>query len=104
MATTTEHISARSDGDLIARTIATAEMLGVPNAHNWVQQNMGLVIGVEVEAGQNMADVYAYAMNVRNEAIAALPPSPGANLGAVTDVHIKIALESFFPPAEQPAE
>jgi hypothetical protein len=99
VATTTEHISARSDGDLIARTIATAEMLGVPNANNWVQQNMGLVVGIEVDAGQSMADVYAYALSVRNAAIAALPPLPGANLSAVTDTHIQTAIQSFFPPA-----
>lgn len=102
MATTAEHIAARSDGDLLARTIAAAEMMGVPNATQWVQAHMGILIGVEVSGEQTISDIYAYAMNVRNEQVAALPPLPGVNPGAVTDANLKDAISLMLAPVEGP--
>lgn len=98
MASTADHIAARGDADLLARMIAAAEQEGVPNAQAWVQQNMGQLINVVVEQGQTISDVYAYAYNVRNEQIDALPEAPGKNPGAVTDTHLRTAVEALLVP------
>lgn len=98
MATTTEFIAATSDGDLLRRAIAAAQIAGVANAQAWVEANFGKIIAQTVSpAGdpvQTVADVYAYALNVRNQAVAALPVPPGQNLGAVTDANLATAIAS----------
>lgn len=94
MATTNQHISARNDPDLLARFVAAAEMLGVDNASQWVQENMGRLVATEVDAGQSVADVHAYATLVRNTYIAATPERPGLSLSAVTDSHMATAIQA----------
>jgi hypothetical protein len=104
MATTSEHIAARSDTDLFARLVAAAEMQGIPNASAWVQQSMGTLLSTPIEDGKNITDIYAYAYNVRKEYLGddrALPP--GQNLGAVTDAHMATAITSLLTPPEPPA-
>ncbi len=95
MASTAQHIAARSDADLLARFIAAAEMdgsLGTDDVSSWVQRNLGALITAPVDGTTTVTDVYAYALDVRNTALAALPPLPGINPGAVTDIHLATAI------------
>lgn len=94
MATSTQHIAARNDPDLLARFVAIAEQVGIPNASAWVQSHMGELVSQEVEGTQTVADVYAYADDVRNQYLAATPDRPGINLGAVTDAHLSDAIDT----------
>ena len=95
MATTAQHITARSDTDLLARLIAASEQAGISNAQQAVEQNLGLLIAAPVAEGQCIADVHAYATTVRQEALAAVPPAPGANPSAVTDAHLASAVATL---------
>lgn len=95
MATTADHIAARSDADLLARFVAKAEQLGIPNASSWVQTHMGTLVTKTVDGNQTVTDVYAYATNVRKEYVSATPPRPGENLGAVTDSHLATAIQAI---------
>lgn len=97
MATTTQHINARNDPDLLDRFIATAEMAGIDDASAWVQANMGRLVTVEVDGTKTVSDVHAYADEVRDVYIAQTPPRPGQNLGAVTDSHLIAAIASLRP-------
>lgn len=103
MASTAQHIEARSDPDLLARLVATAEQAGIPNASAWTQEHMGALICTPVQDDQTIADVRAYAAAVREQAVAALPPAPGFDPAAVTDVHLRTAVDAFFAPLEQGA-
>lgn len=98
MATTTEHINARNDSDLLDRFIAAAEQAEVADASAWVQANMGRLITVRVQAEHTIADVHATANKTRAEYIAATPERPGADLGAVTDEHLAAAINTTLTP------
>lgn len=93
-ATTTQHMNARGDQDLLNRFIAKAEMMGVENPAGWVQAHMGNLIVQTVDGTQTVSDVHAYADEVRRTYIANTPQSPGLNLGAVTDAHLQTAIEA----------
>lgn len=97
MASTTQHINARNDPDLLDRFVAAAEQAGLDNASAWIQSNMGRLVTVDVADGQTVADVHAYAAENRDNYIAATPPRPGANLGAVTDTHLGAAIAAIRP-------
>ena len=101
MATTADHMAARSDPDLLARFVARAEQLGVEKASDWVQARMGSLVTQAVDGTQKVTDVYAYAANVRRGYIEATPPRPGENLGAVTDSHLETAIQALYN-AENP--
>ncbi|MCC2033060.1 hypothetical protein [Microbacterium allomyrinae] len=92
MATTTQHINARNDPDLLDRFIASAEQADIDNASQWVQANMGKLVGVDVDGGQTVADVHAYAKETRDVYIDATPDRPGVDLVAVTDSHLTAAI------------
>ncbi len=92
MATTTQHINARNDPDLLDRFIAAAEQQGFENASTWIQARMGKLVTQEVDGSQTISDVHAYAENVRKEYIENTPQRPGADLGAVTDAHLVAAI------------
>lgn len=102
MATTTQHINARNDPDLLDRFIAAAEQANVENASAWVQANMGRLVTVKVDGAQTVSDVHAYADEVRDAYIKATPERPGANLGAVTDPHLLTAINAIMPSGETP--
>lgn len=104
MASTTQHIVARGDADLLQRLIAAAEQAGIPSADRWVQQNMGALISAPVQDAQTIADVHAYASAVRAQAVAALPPLPGADPAAVTDAHLAAAIGVVNTPDQPPAQ
>ena len=96
MATTAQHIAARNDSDLLARLVAAAEMAGIPDAESKVRSNLGSLVAVTVQDGQTVADVHAYADDVRRiylQADQALPP--GLNPGAVTDAHLATAVATL---------
>ncbi len=97
MATTTQHINARNDPDLLDRFVASAEQAGIEDASAWVQANMGRLVSQDAEAGQTVADVHAYARETRETYIAATPLRPGENLGAVTDTHLAAAITAIMP-------
>lgn len=92
MASTTQHINARNDPDLLARFIAAAEQADVADASAWIQANMGRLVCVEVDSGQTVSDVHAYADATRQAYIDATPERPGANLSAVTDANLAAAI------------
>lgn len=101
MATTTDHINARGDFNLQDRFVAKAEQLNIPNASSWVLSHISKLVTEKVDGNQSITDVFAYASNVRKEYIAATPPEPGANLGAVTDSHLETAIQALYN-AENP--
>lgn len=98
MANTKQHILTRNDSDLVARFIAQAEMMNIPNPQNWVTNNMSKLIAVDVEGTQSVADVYSYAREVREQYIENIPELPGQNLGAVTDEHLEAAIDAVLSP------
>lgn len=97
MATTSQHINTRNDADLLDRFVAAAEQRGMADASAWVQRNLGQLVAQKVDGAQTVADVYAYADETRKAYVAATPERPGANLGAVTDVHLTTAIEALIP-------
>ena len=101
MATTAQHIAARDDADLIARLVAAAEMADITDADQRVRSNLGSLIAVVVQDGQTVADVHAYAADVRRQYLAAdqaLPP--GQNPGAVTDAHLATAVAMLIATSQ----
>jgi len=98
MPSTSEHIAARDDLDLQMRLIAAAEQMGVPNAQSAVVTNLGSLISHTVTVNgedTSLAKVHAYAAGVRRDLLAseaAMPP--GLNPGAVTDDHLRAAIEA----------
>jgi len=102
MATTAQHIATRNDSDLLERVVAAAEQAGIPNATQWAQLNIGSLITIPVEGTQTISDVYSYAMEVRQNAVNALPPLPGINPGAVTDTHLAAAIKVAITPETEP--
>ena len=103
MATTTQHINARTDPDLLARFVAAAEQADVPDASAWVQANMGRLVCIVVDGTQTVSDVHAYAAVSRQQYVDATPPRPGENLGAVTDTHLAAAITALRPTPEPEA-
>lgn len=93
-------MNTRDDLDLQQRFIAKAEMMGIPNAAQWVGSNITLLITEVVQEGQTIGDVYSYAREVRDTHIATTPPPPGKNLGAVTDAHLETAITALTPQGE----
>jgi len=98
MASTAEHLVARSDPDLLQRLIATAEQAGIPSAQSWCEHNLGQLINADVGAGSTIATVHAYAAAVRQTAVDALPPLPGRDPAAVTDTHLRAAVDALTVP------
>lgn len=92
-------IAAFADNDLYERFVALAATLGI-TPDQIADKRWQMVIADADDGGTDtIASVYDYAYDVRNQAVAALPPPPGQNPGAVTDQHILYALANVFPPA-----
>lgn len=98
--TTAQHIAARNDTDLRNRLVAAAEQAHIPNAQNFVDQNLGTLVATEVDGQSTITTVHAYAADVRRQALEALPPLPGINPGAVTDAHLATAVSAVWAPNE----
>lgn len=93
-------IAAFADNDLYERLVALGATLGL-TPDQIAEKRWPLIIAQANNTGSDtIASVYDYAYEVRANAVAALPPAPGKNPGAVTDDHILYALGSVFQPAE----
>ena len=92
MATTAEHLAARSDIDLRMRLEAAAEMHGIRDAEAWVEKNLGALLTAQVASDKTIVDVYAYAAGEHARLLKEVTPPPGANLAAVTDSHLAAAV------------
>lgn len=101
-ATTAQFIAAEGDGDLLGRFIAKAKLMGVDNPQSLIQGNYAKLLTTVVAEGQTVVDVYAYASTSREQYIAAIPPAPGVNPGAVTDAYLETAINAVLPPQETP--
>lgn len=97
--TTAQHIAARNDEDLIERLVAAAEQHGIQNAAEFVRMNAGKLVSTDI-GGTTVTAVHAYASSVYREAVASLPPKPGANPAAVTDVQLAQAIQAVWEPTE----
>lgn len=104
MTTLAEFTAAATDPDLRNRFIAAAQEAGIPNVEYWVDSNRGNLtrasVGDPGDAAATVASVYAYAYNVYRQTV---PPKPGANPGAVTDDHIRHAVQAVVTPPAPPA-
>lgn len=98
MTSTADFIAATTDTDLAARVRAAAQMAGVSNAEAWAAANLPAICMFATTAGP-IVDAYAYARNVRDQYMAATPPPPGVNPGAVTDAMLIEAVAALRPIA-----
>lgn len=96
MPTTQQYILAKHDSDLISRLTAQAEMMKVPDPSNWVLTHLTELMQAPVGPSDTIVTVFAYAKEVRDAYVAATPPAPGANLGAVTDGHLETAITAVL--------
>ena len=97
MATPTSEslINAAADTDLALRFVALGATLGYTQGD--IESNLRKLVAATVnDNGDTVASVYDYAYQTRKQALAAVPPNPGANLGAVTDDYIRSALDKVF--------
>lgn len=89
----------------MSRLIAAAEQAGFPSAGGAITQAIGRLISVPIVVNgeqTSLTAVHAYAAAVRREHLAddkAL--APGLNPRAVTDAHLRAAIEAVLgePPA-----
>jgi len=104
---TADYRAARGDAELMARFVAQAEMMGIPNAASVVQNNYVALLNADVANGSTVAYVYTYAHTNRENYIKATPPPAGVDPAGVLDAYLKTALETLpeaQPPAAPPAE
>lgn len=105
MATSNQILAASSDKELEQRFVAIAASKGVENPRYWVADRMMQLANAIVTDGQTIADVYAYADDNHRQAVADLQAqldglqTPGANLAAVTDTHLRSAIDALTTPA-----
>lgn len=91
-------IAAFADNDLYERIVALGATLKL-TPQQIADARWKLVIAPAAATGTDtIASVYAYALDVRNQAVAALPPMPGKNPAAVTDDQILHALAATITP------
>jgi hypothetical protein len=96
MPSTSDFLAATTDPDLIRRIQAAAQIAGIANADQWAQANL-VAVCLHDANGSTIVDVYAYASDVRRQYVAATPPPPGLNPGAVTDPQLTAAIEALRP-------
>lgn len=97
--TTAQHIAASRDQDLRERLVAIAEQQHIPNPQAFVEQNLGKLISTEIAEGTTVTTVHAYASQVYQDAVAALPLKPGLNPAAVTDAQLNTAVTAVWQPS-----
>lgn len=96
--TTAQHIAARDDEDLVARLVAAAEQAHIPEPAQFVRTNIGKIISTPIEGTSTITTVYAYAAQVRADAVAQLPLPAGINPAAVTDAQLTSAISAVWAP------
>lgn len=80
---------AASDPDLLARFTAAAARAGIDDPQQWVETNRYRLVTQEAADGQNISEVYAYAVATYTPT-----PLPGANPSAVTDTYLIAAVDA----------
>lgn len=96
MDTTAQHIAAREDSELVARLVASAEQAHIPEPGAFVRANIGKLISTPIDGDITVTTVHAYASLLRENAVAQLPPNPGSNAEAITDVHLSTAVQAVW--------
>lgn len=91
MTTLAAHIAARNDADLLARFVAAAELLGVPDPQTWADMQKGSLVAQPISDTQKLSDVYAYAVETYSPV-----PRPGQDGTKVTDAHIMTAVRQVI--------
>lgn len=91
-APSTALIAATRDQTLKDRAVALAATLGMTENEVEAAWRNIIVTNADNTGKTTIADVYAYALEVRRQELAKLPPEVGANLAAVTDEHLLFAL------------
>lgn len=91
-APSTALIAATRDQTLKDRTVALAATLGMTENEVEAAWRSLIVTNADNTGKMTIADIYAYALDVRRQELAKLPPEVGANLAAVTDEHLLFAL------------
>lgn len=90
MPTSAQIIAAYRDSDLLERITAIAAAEGIANPDQWVGMRIRQIVAADLDgdggASNSIASVYEYAVETT-------PPRPGANPAAVTDDHIRTALQ-----------
>lgn len=85
-------IKAAKDNDLRERFIALAAEQGIDNPHGFIDSKLQQLASAKVGAGEDtIASVYEYADAIYNQELSKLT-TPGKNPAAVTDEHIRYAL------------
>lgn len=99
IAKSTTIIEAVQDHDLRQRAIAIAAQEGVLLPEAEIAQRIYELVTAPVDdQGNTIASVYEYAATRREEAIAAIPPAPGADPAAITDAHLAYAIRARLAP------
>ncbi len=107
MASSNAIIQATRDTDLRERAIAIASSLGIENPEYFVNSHLvelALAKG-QADSDQSIADILEYSRNVKAEKRAELEaqlraiPTPGGDLSAVTDDHLRYALNLLRAPS-----
>lgn len=102
-ATSQSIILTARDQDLLERFTALAAEKRVENPQAWVKYHMHqLATSPSASTGEPIAYVYDYAYQTRENAIKALPPEPGKDPGAVTDDHIRYAIQAVLDAEAAP--
>lgn len=87
--TSAQIIAASSDADLQRRLRAVAASMGIENPQGWVESRLDELAAAPVNNnGETVGSVYEYALLTYEPA-----PRPGENPAAVTDDHIRHAIE-----------
>ena len=99
MASPQDLIDAATDAQLKARAVALLAATGSRSASGDVETRIGEIVAQAVDTNPDgttasIASIYRYASDIRERAIAAIPPPPGTNPGAITDDHLRAALRS----------
>lgn len=96
MTSSSDLIAAAGDADLRARLVALLAASGHQTPAGTVEQRIGQIVAQAISTqGQSIADVHAYTAARRAQAVAALPPAPGADPAAVTDAQLRAALTTL---------
>ena len=91
-ATSRALIAVTKDAALKERAVALAATLGMTENEVEASWRNIVVSNADNTGKQVIADVYAYALEARKQALEKLPPEVGENLAAVTDEHLLYAL------------
>ena len=95
--TSSQIIAARDNETLKDRARALGALAGMTQSEVDAAWPTLVVAPVDHTGDASIASVLAYAQTVYDQALAALPPEPGANLAAVTDAQILYALHPTPP-------